>query len=220
MEKYKILVIEDAKIEQEAYRQILGEDKFEIRITGEARSVAGIAKEFSPDVILMDIVLPDGNGIDVCEKLKSDPHTAEMPVIMVTALNEIASLKNAYRAGAVDYIRKPFNEIELLIRIENVLKLEEHKRELLRLYQDNTVSEMGRAIAHNFNQPLTTIIGSAEMLGLMGKNGDFNSPELRELLDMILDASKKLSKLVTKVEKLTTYKVKDYLKDIKFIDLD
>lgn len=78
-----------------------------------------------PDLILLDIVLPDLDGIEICRAVKSIEHLQNIPVLMVTGLTETEILKNAFMAGAMDYITKPLNSIELLVRIGSALKLKQ-----------------------------------------------------------------------------------------------
>ena len=75
------------------------------------------------DLILLDIVLPDGNGIEICRRLKKEKSFQDIPIIMVTAREEDSTLKNAFSAGAMDYIKKPISKVELLVRVSSALRL-------------------------------------------------------------------------------------------------
>ena len=75
------------------------------------------------DLIVLDIVMPEIDGIEACARIRSDPRYVDVPVIMVTALNDMDTLSNAFVAGATDYITKPFNRVELLARVRSALKL-------------------------------------------------------------------------------------------------
>ncbi|OHD56554.1 MAG: hypothetical protein A2014_04485 [Spirochaetes bacterium GWF1_49_6] len=219
MSIYRVLVVEDAAFYVTIYKKILNPAHFELMTISRGSVFIEKVRSFKPDIILMDVHLPDANGVDLCGELKSFKELSSVPVIMVTSEEDVEVLKNAYRAGAVDYIKKPFNAIEMLIRMENVLKLSSQTQELVRIKQDTTVSEMGRAIAHNFNQPLTTLLGSAEMIKMLKVQKHLDE-EVIELMDMVTESAEKISILVQKVEKLKEYRVKDYLHDIKIIDLD
>lgn len=219
--KYKILIVEDSKVDQEIYKKLLDKQKFSLTILDKVIDVVKTVEENQPDIVLMDVIMPDGDGIDVCLELKSNKLTSEIPVIVVTSSDYADTLGRAYKSGIVDYIRKPFNNMELLIRIENVLRMREQQKELIRLHQDNTVSEMGRAIAHNFNQPLAAILGVVQLLQMYKKNTEeLKNPELNELFGMIIEASEQLSGLVDKVEGLAKYKTKKYCNTINIIDFD
>jgi DNA-binding response OmpR family regulator len=219
MSIYKVLIVEDAAFYVTIYKKILNPAHFELMTINRGAVFIKEALAFIPDIILMDVHLPDTNGVELCGELKANADLRSIPVIMVTSEEDVEVLKNAYKAGAVDYIKKPFNAIEMLIRMENVLKLSSQTQELVRIKQDTTVSEMGRAIAHNFNQPLTTLLGSAEMLRMIKDERELDD-DIVELMDMMVESAEKISRLVQKVEKLKEYRVKDYLHDIKIIDFD
>ena len=81
-----------------------------------------IAKE-PPDLILLDVMMPKMSGFEVCRRIKSDPKTSDIPVIMVTALNEFGDIERAIDSGTDDFLSKPVNKLELLTRIKTMLKL-------------------------------------------------------------------------------------------------
>ena len=76
-----------------------------------------------PDLILLDVMMPKMSGFEVCRKLKNDPKTADIPVIMVTALNEFGDIERGIDSGTDDFISKPVNKLELLTRVKTMLKL-------------------------------------------------------------------------------------------------
>ena len=76
-----------------------------------------------PDLILLDVMMPKMSGFEVCRRIKSDPKTSDIPVIMVTALNEFGDIERAIDSGTDDFLSKPVNKLELLTRIKTLLKL-------------------------------------------------------------------------------------------------
>jgi two-component system alkaline phosphatase synthesis response regulator PhoP len=76
-----------------------------------------------PDIILLDVMMPKMSGFEVCRRVKSDPNTADIPVIMVTALNELGDIERAINSGTDDFLSKPINKWELLTRVKTMLKL-------------------------------------------------------------------------------------------------
>jgi len=95
-------------------------------------ALAHIAKE-PPDLILLDIVMPGMNGFEVCRQLKSQPETKDIPIIFLTAKTDGKSIVEGFQAGAVDYIIKPFNVTELLVRVKTQLELSHSRREMKRI---------------------------------------------------------------------------------------
>ena len=89
--------------------------------------------EFQPDLILLDIMMPKLSGFEVCKTLKADPATSQIMILMVTALNELGDIERAVACGCDDFLSKPINKIELIKRVENMLKLRHVTDELERL---------------------------------------------------------------------------------------
>ena len=88
-----------------------------------------------PDLILLDVMMPRMSGFEVCKKLKSDPATSSIMILMVTALNELGDIERAVQAGTDDFLSKPVNKAELLKRVDNMLKLHHVTDEVERLRQ-------------------------------------------------------------------------------------
>jgi len=91
-----------------------------------------IVSKNNPDLILLDIMMPKMSGFEVCRRIKSDPKTSDIPVIMVTALSEFGDIEQAIDAGADDFLSKPINKLELLTRVKIMLKLKNLSDELER----------------------------------------------------------------------------------------
>jgi len=88
--------------------------------------------EHSPDLILLDIMMPRLSGFQVCRKIKSDPHTRDIQILMVTALNELGDIEQATECGTDDFVSKPVNKFELLTRVKSLLRVRHLKSELER----------------------------------------------------------------------------------------
>ena len=85
-----------------------------------------------PDIILLDVMMPRMSGFQVCERLKGAPETRDIPIVMVTALNEVGDVERAVEAGADDFLTKPVNKLELLTRVRSLLRVRMLKRQLER----------------------------------------------------------------------------------------
>ena len=81
------------------------------------------AKQILPDLILLDVMMPKMSGFEVCKRLKNDPRTTDIPIIMVTALSELGDIERAIDSGTDDFLSKPVNRLELLTRVKTMLKL-------------------------------------------------------------------------------------------------
>ena len=120
MAKFKILSVDDEPTNQLVIDEIL-EDDYEVKLVYSGEECLENVKEFSPDLILLDINMPGINGYETCERLKSDDKTRTIPVIILSALSTTEEKLKGYEVGASDYIPKPFDHDELLIKIEKGL---------------------------------------------------------------------------------------------------
>jgi DNA-binding response OmpR family regulator len=124
----KILVVEDDKDQQELIRTILAADHI-TKILDDANDLLETVKSFQPELILLDIELPGVSGIEACQKLQTMPETSNIPLVFLTAKTSTADLVLGLSAGADDYIKKPFDPMELKARLETKIKKTEHKIE-------------------------------------------------------------------------------------------
>jgi signal transduction histidine kinase len=187
--KGTILIVDDTPNNLRLLSSMLTKQGYEVRsaISG---SVALMAVRTVPlDLILLDINMPKMNGYEVCQQLKADEQTRDIPVIFLSALGEPLDKVQAFQVGGVDYITKPFQVEEVLARVENhltlrrmQLELQQAKVDALRaLAQEQELnrlkSEFVAMISHDFRTPLTSIQGFAELLRY---GGDALTPEVQD----------------------------------------
>ena len=125
-----ILLVDDEPKNLRLLSELLEEQNYKVR---QAMNGAIALKAISlapPDLILLDICMPELDGYSVCQKLKSNPETRDIPVIFISALDETWDKLKAFSVGGVDYINKPFKVVEVLARIENQLKIQRLQKEL------------------------------------------------------------------------------------------
>lgn len=127
-----ILVVDDNAQNLELLVAYL--DGLDFRVATATDGVEALEKvgRDSPDLILLDIMMPRMSGFEVCRKLKSDPRTRDVPIIMVTALTELADIERGVECGTDDFITKPVNRLELLTRVRSLLRVRHLKNELER----------------------------------------------------------------------------------------
>lgn len=117
----KILLVDDSATVLMMERMILAAERFEIVTASNGREGQEKAKSEQPDLILMDIVMPQVNGLDACKALRADPATRHIPIILVTTRGEAQSMEQGYENGCNDYVTKPVNSAELLSKVRSLL---------------------------------------------------------------------------------------------------
>ncbi len=129
-QKGDILVVEDLISNLKFIMQILKTAGYQVRSAEDGTLALESVKEKNPDLIVMDIALPGIDGIEVCAQLKSNPKTAEIPIIFLSAYDKSEKKVEAFKAGGIDYIPKPVESAELLVRINTHLKVNQLQKEL------------------------------------------------------------------------------------------
>ena len=123
MSKGDIMVVDDTPANLRLLSKILQERDYQVRPVPEGSLALAAAKAKPPDLILLDIRMPEMNGFQVCEELKSEASTKDIPIIFISALDAIQDKVKAFTIGGVDYITKPFHVEEVLARVENHLAI-------------------------------------------------------------------------------------------------
>ena len=149
MPKSKILIADDNLTNVELLEAYLDGLDCEIAVAVDGRDTLNKVAEFQPDLILLDIMMPKLSGFEVCKTLKRNPQTKQIMILMVTALNELGDIERAVAAGCDDFLSKPVNKLELIKRVENMLKLRQVTDELerLRRYIDSMEEKSSRGRA-------------------------------------------------------------------------
>jgi two-component system, sensor histidine kinase and response regulator len=168
-----ILIVDDIPRNLQVLGSILSESGFGVSVASSGRSALEAIASQAPDVILLDIQMPDMDGYEVCRQLKANPDTAHIPVIFLTARTEIDDIVRGFEQGAVDYITKPFISQELLVRVRTHLRLVRQTERLRELNKDK--DEFLGIAAHDLRNPLSKIQFIAEK---MAYKADIFTPEL------------------------------------------
>tara|TARA_B100000809_G_scaffold264076_1_gene318924 strand:- start:852 stop:1283 length:432 start_codon:yes stop_codon:yes gene_type:complete len=134
-ENNRILIADDNPANCELLQAYLAEVDCEIQLAVDGQETLDKVASYRPDLILLDVMMPRLNGFEVCKQLKEDPENRRIMILMVTALNEIGDIERAVAAGTDDFLSKPVNQVELIKRVENMLKLKDVTDEVERLRQ-------------------------------------------------------------------------------------
>lgn len=183
-----ILIVDDNSANLGVLSDALSQEGFEIRVAKSGKMALERVKYALPDLILLDIMMPEIDGFETCRRLQADPKTKQIPIIFMTALSDTANKVEGFQLGAVDYITKPFQQEEVLARVKLHLKLHilaeeleeknmqlEHKvaevsqayndlqQMQIKLIQSEKMSGLGQmvaGIAHEINNPINFISGN------------------------------------------------------------
>lgn len=205
---YKILIVDDVVSNVLLLKILLTNEKFQVCTASNGKQCIEVAQNEHPDLILLDVMMPDLNGFDTAVILKKDPTTQEIPIIFLTALNNPNDLVKGFQVGANDFLTKPFNKEELVMRVMHQIQLVAAKRIIVRQNEKlkRTISnrdKMYSVIAHDLRSPMASIrmvlnlavnVVSPEMVGdeifgLLDK-ANRESEETHDLLDNLLKWTK------------------------------
>jgi len=119
----RILVVDDVEVNVKLLEAKLSSEYFNVLTANDGQTALQIAQDERPDLILLDVMMPRMDGFETCKRLKADPRTAEIPVVMVTALTETADRVRGLEAGADDFLSKPVNDVALFARVRSLVRL-------------------------------------------------------------------------------------------------
>ena len=130
---HRVLIADDNEANVELMIAYLGDLDVETAVAVDGQDTLDKVESFHPDLILLDVMMPKLSGFEVCQRLKENEATRGIMILMVTALNELGDMERAVDAGTDDFLSKPVNKIDLLKRVENMLKLRSVTDEVERL---------------------------------------------------------------------------------------
>ncbi|MCK4516904.1 MAG: response regulator, partial [Spirochaetaceae bacterium] len=167
--KGDILVVDDTPANLRVLSRLLTDNGYKVRPVPNGALAIEAVKAAPPDLIFLDIRMPDMDGYEVCERLKQDSASRNIPVIFISAMSEIEEKVKGFKSGCVDFITKPFQEGEVLIRLENHLTIRRQRQEIQTQYVKLKELEVMREtliqmIVHDLNNPLHAILGFGQLL--------------------------------------------------------
>jgi two-component system sensor histidine kinase/response regulator len=216
----KILVIDDLPENVFLLQDRLESEGYEVITAYEGKSGLNKAISEQPDLILLDIMMPDITGLDVCKKLVSNEETTHIPIILVTAKIEAEDIKEGLGAGAFDYIKKPFNRIELLARVKSALKLSDARKQLIEAERSKLFAATVVTANHKIKQPLTLMSLSAAAIRREISKEVISTDAVNKRLDYITTAIKEINNILNQLHTIKNPVLSDYVKNIKMIDVD
>jgi len=214
-----VLLVDDIPENIQILHQILNTGEYSFAIASNGEETLQLVKEKIPDLILLDVMMGDMDGFEVCSRLKKDPKTADVPIVFLTAKVELEDKVTGLELGAVDYITKPFEAAEVTARVhthirlkqtmdlvkdcnmqlnENLAEMLHSFQELQRSQEKVAHSETQEALkhitsdaSHEINQPLTVLQGYLELLKETVDPGCFTNAQMK-YMDRMENSLKKL----------------------------
>ncbi|MCP4219758.1 MAG: hybrid sensor histidine kinase/response regulator [bacterium] len=193
-----ILVVDDVPVNTLILSELLGKAGYEVQTAADGKETFASLQRQLPDLILLDVMLPDSSGFEICKTLKKDEHKQDIPIIFLTALVETKDKLAGFEAGAVDYVTKPFNGVEILARVNTHIQLKKSRdminahnqkledtleirtKKLIKTERQAAFAQMIQGIVHNMRNPITNIIGSVGMIDMSRESmGDISSENAR-----------------------------------------
>lgn len=215
-----ILIVDDHLENLQILFSMLTDYGYEVRRVINGFQALNVVKSEPPDLILLDILMPEMDGYQLCKALKAEPSTANIPVIFLTALDDELDKLKAFEVGGIDYITKPFHMKEVMARIENQLTIQRQRRAIaeqneqlkaqnIRLEQLNAeliklnskleqsnqdLEQFAYIASHDLRSPLQTILGFAQILGQ--KYQECLDEKGKHYLDRIITGAYRMNKLI------------------------
>ncbi len=228
----KILIVDDVSKNIQILGNILSQKQFQIAYAQSGQQALDICNAQSFDLILLDIMMPNMDGYEVCKQLKENPSTSEIPIIFLTARADMDSIIKGFEVGGQDYITKPFNAAELLARVDNHLTIRRQKERLkvMNNHLEDLVKERTKElekanhklsildqaksnflsiISHEIRTPLNGVIGLTELLDQTNIDED-----QKEYLSYLKDVSSRLVNFSDIAILITSLKINKYYPEI------
>jgi signal transduction histidine kinase len=186
-----VLVVDDIPRNVQLLGATLTREGYEVLFATSGEQALERLEARLPDLVLLDLMMPGMDGMEVCRRIKKDPRTLTLPVIFLTAANESELAAKALTEGAVDFINKPFNTAELLARVRTHVDLKRTRDELQRIIVQK--NDLMSAVAHDLKNPISSMRFSAYML----RDEGLKAPDPRaELVDTIVESCDGMLKFI------------------------
>lgn len=188
-----ILIVDDNPTNLHLLSRMLSQHSYQVKAVNDGMLAIEAAHTFAPDLILLDINMPDMDGYEVCERLKADEKTRPIPIIFISALNDTEDKVKAFTVGGVDYVSKPFQIKEVLARVETHMTLKRTTDELEMRIQE--LDAFSHTVAHDLKGPLNIIMGYTGLLEDECKALP-DDTMAQDCLRAIFDTSKKMNTII------------------------
>ncbi|MDP7130923.1 MAG: hybrid sensor histidine kinase/response regulator [Planctomycetota bacterium] len=197
----RLLIVDDTLKNIQVLGTLLRKEEFQINVAQNGQQALDVVAKVKPDLILLDVMMPDMDGFECCQHLKDDPETSEIPVIFLTAKVETEDIVKGFEIGAVDYVTKPFNPTELMVRVNTHLTISRLHREVAEKYDALQKAEGARdglshMIVHDMNNPLGALKGFADLLLMQVEMDTYDKDMFQQYLGFVSGSGQQLLTMV------------------------
>ncbi|NEQ97078.1 MAG: response regulator [Cyanothece sp. SIO2G6] len=209
MTTLSILIVDDETDNFDVIEALLDGQNYQLHYAATGYQALESLNSIRPDLILLDVMMPGIDGIEVCRQIKTHPQWKIIPIIMITALSAKADLANCIEAGADDFVSKPVTAVELRARVHSMLRIKQQYDQLQALHQtqSNTIhllettldalhGNLASTLGHELNTPLNGILGTISLLRL--SLDSMSTEEVREMLGWVDQSAQRLEHLTQK----------------------
>lgn len=243
-----VLLVDDVPQNIQVLGNILKNQGYSFALTTNGKETFELLQKKTPDIILLDIMLPDEDGFSICEKIKANPELKHIPIIFLSAKHDIKDKIRGFELGAVDYITKPFEDIEVIGRVTNHLqakldrdKIEQYNHELENMVEQRTkeliikeresiLAQFMQGVIHNVRGPITSVANGMEVIDMMKDDveqqisecdlqGHING-ELQEIWELNKLNKEKLEALLKDLKSMLKKSRTDHNEEIEITDLN
>ncbi|MDF2843977.1 MAG: response regulator receiver sensor signal transduction histidine kinase [Herbinix sp.] len=194
--EFEILIVDDTPSQIHLVAMILKEAGYKVRVLVEGNRLFEVIENKVPDLILMDIMMPEINGIDLCRRIKNNSIYKSIPIIFLTAITDSEIIINAFSAGAQDYVSKPVNPKELLARVDVHVQLKCKTENLEEAYKE--IESFNHMVCHDLKSPLWAIKNLINFI-----NDDMAVTEENSTKRFLQALGEKASEAILLIEKLS-----------------
>lgn len=209
----RILIVEDAPANIQTLMTVLRQKGYQVSVATNGKQALDVLDSLRPDLILLDIMMPEMDGFETCSRIKQSPHLRDIPIIFLTAKTETEDILRGFELGAVDYVAKPFHPHELLARVHTHLSMDRLRKENERLVRvesemarHRSVAQMVAGVAHELNTPLGVINTAAGLilkwLSSPALTEWAQTPQGKTMVEDLTDAGNLIARNVARAHKL------------------
>lgn len=243
-EKSLVLLVDDVPQNIQVLGNILRNQGYSFALTSSGEETNQLLNKTKPDIILLDIMLPDEDGFSICKRIKSNPEFQDIPIIFLSAKHDIKDKIKGFELGAVDYITKPFEDIEVIVRVQNHLqakldrdKIEQYNRELEEIVEQRTkelikkeresmLAQFMQGIIHNVRGPISGVANGMNVIEMMTNDmfvmmqEDSYKQILSEIQELNSLNKDKLESLLSDLNGMLRKSVNDMSDELEIIDIN